>query len=126
MERTVCDYKQNNTLFVQSKKQSQRNSHESQSPQNLPRPCNSKMGESISITGAIQQYKYTETNKNRQYKWSKTETVYCICRRSEGGKLMIFCDSCYEWYHGDCVIVTPEMGTNTNTYKCPLYVTEDT
>ncbi|RZF37140.1 hypothetical protein LSTR_LSTR015330 [Laodelphax striatellus] len=28
---------------------------------------------------------------------------YCICRSSDSSRFMIGCDSCEEWYHGDCI-----------------------
>lgn len=29
--------------------------------------------------------------------------LYCECRQPHGGRFMISCDSCEEWFHGECV-----------------------
>ena len=28
--------------------------------------------------------------------------VYCICRLPDDGSLMVFCDTCKEWFHQSC------------------------
>ena len=45
--------------------------------------------------------------------------VWCMCRQGENGKFMIQCDSCDEWYHGECVKVTPELAKTFTEYYCP-------
>ena len=45
----------------------------------------------------------------------KTETmgIYCVCRMpEEGGKRMICCDTCKEWYHENCVFIPKEAWEN--------------
>ena len=63
----------------------------------------------------------TITSPPRQVKQkTRGETVYCV-----GGRFMIQCDLCYEWYHGDCVNVTQEEASDINTYYCPLCRVDD-
>lgn len=50
--------------------------------------------------------------------------VNCICRKGEDG-LMIQCDGCDEWFHGECVSVTQEDADKTEQYICGLCL-EDT
>ena len=48
-----------------------------------------------------------------------------VCKQPHGGRFMIQCDLCYEWYHGDCVNVTQEEASDINTYYCPLCGVDD-
>lgn len=46
--------------------------------------------------------------------------IYCVCRRGyTEGEFMIECDICDEWYHGECVGITPELAETLRTYECP-------
>ena len=49
--------------------------------------------------------------------------VYCLCHLPEDGHFTICCDHCNEWYHGDCVGITPdnklEMKEDNKEYICP-------
>lgn len=49
----------------------------------------------------------------------KIEATYCLCEQPDNGEFMIGCDRCSEWYHGQCVQITPEMAENIQTYICP-------
>jgi [histone H3]-trimethyl-L-lysine4 demethylase len=48
-----------------------------------------------------------------------TQDVFCICRSSESG-LMIECDTCGEWYHGNCVRVSRREAKAQTSYICPV------
>jgi COMPASS component SPP1 len=45
-------------------------------------------------------------------------TFYCICRSSQANGFMICCDSCEEWFHGDCVKITEKEAKNIKKYYC--------
>lgn len=51
---------------------------------------------------------------------NKEEGVYCICRTSDTSRFMIGCDNCNEWYHGDCISITPEFSRNISKFFCLL------
>lgn len=38
------------------------------------------------------------------------DKLWCVCRKPHGGKFMISCDVCKDWFHGHCVNVTKLMG----------------
>ena len=49
------------------------------------------------------------------------ETLFCICRQPyDETRFMIGCDGCEDWFHGDCVGVTPSESTHIDKYYCPL------
>ncbi|CAH8514798.1 unnamed protein product [Schistosoma intercalatum] len=47
------------------------------------------------------------------------DEVYCVCRSSDAERFMIACDQCEEWYHGDCINVTPKQAEQIKTFYCP-------
>ncbi|XP_063960195.1 uncharacterized protein LOC135155224 [Lytechinus pictus] len=48
------------------------------------------------------------------------ETLYCLCHQSyDETRFMIGCDKCDDWFHGDCVGVTPGENLNIDKYYCP-------
>ncbi|KAA0191191.1 PHD finger and CXXC domain-containing protein [Fasciolopsis buskii] len=49
---------------------------------------------------------------------TKNLPVYCICRSTDGERFMIACDRCEEWYHGDCINVTPKQAEQIKTFYC--------
>lgn len=37
--------------------------------------------------------------------------LWCICRQPHNNRFMICCDKCEDWFHGKCVNITKQMGT---------------
>ena len=56
-------------------------------------------------------------------KKKKSSDVWCICRKPHGGRFMICCDKCNEWFHGSCVKVSLAegklMAKSGAEYICP-------
>ena len=48
---------------------------------------------------------------------SDTE-VYCFCRRPDDGRLMVQCNQCDGWFHGECVGVTTQEVADLDQYIC--------
>uniref|UniRef100_A0A5K3FN92 PHD-type domain-containing protein n=1 Tax=Mesocestoides corti TaxID=53468 RepID=A0A5K3FN92_MESCO len=46
------------------------------------------------------------------------EPVYCVCRSSQCDSFMIACDACEEWYHGECINVTPKQAECIQKFYC--------
>uniref|UniRef100_T1KQN6 CXXC-type zinc finger protein 1 n=1 Tax=Tetranychus urticae TaxID=32264 RepID=T1KQN6_TETUR len=46
------------------------------------------------------------------------DTSYCICRSSDTSRFMIGCDSCNEWYHGDCISITEQLAKTITKFYC--------
>ena len=44
---------------------------------------------------------------------------FCLCRRPRGGRDMIKCQWCMEWFHDSCVNVTVSDYDLTSKYQCP-------
>ena len=45
--------------------------------------------------------------------------LYCICRQSHSAdSFMIACETCSEWYHGNCVHVTEQEAESMNEWVC--------
>jgi len=52
----------------------------------------------------------------------QTKERYCICNRTEAeapDTMMIDCDICKNWFHGECVNLTPEEMEELEFYACP-------
>lgn len=46
--------------------------------------------------------------------------LYCLCRAPfDSKRFMLGCDTCDEWYHGDCVGITEEQADALGNYVCP-------
>ncbi|KAI8808902.1 hypothetical protein BJ742DRAFT_806826 [Cladochytrium replicatum] len=46
--------------------------------------------------------------------------TFCICNQSaEGGRPMIMCDYCNDWFHFSCVLLTKEQVESIDKYCCP-------
>ena len=50
---------------------------------------------------------------------SSDTDVYCFCRRPDDGRLMVQCDQCDGWFHGECVGVTTQEVADLDQYICP-------
>ncbi|KAM7411556.1 hypothetical protein PAMA_021513 [Pampus argenteus] len=57
-----------------------------------------------------------------------SNALYCICRQKHNKRFMICCDSCQEWFHGDCVGVRETQGRKMERigqeYICPPCTTK--
>ncbi|XP_013889585.1 CXXC-type zinc finger protein 1 [Austrofundulus limnaeus] len=45
--------------------------------------------------------------------------VYCVCRKPDINCFMIGCDSCTEWFHGDCIGVSEKAAKSIRVWFCP-------
>uniref|UniRef100_A0A7N6AVJ8 CXXC-type zinc finger protein 1 n=1 Tax=Anabas testudineus TaxID=64144 RepID=A0A7N6AVJ8_ANATE len=45
--------------------------------------------------------------------------VYCVCRKPDINCFMIGCDSCTEWFHGDCIGVSEKAAKAIRVWYCP-------
>ena len=50
---------------------------------------------------------------------SSDTDVYCFCRRPDRGRLMVQCDQCDGWFHGECMGVTTQEVADLDQYICP-------
>lgn len=50
------------------------------------------------------------------------ERLWCVCHTPYvPGQFMIQCDQCNEWYHGECVNITPEIANKMTEKNIPYY-----
>ncbi|KJE91122.1 hypothetical protein CAOG_002306 [Capsaspora owczarzaki ATCC 30864] len=48
------------------------------------------------------------------------EELYCLCKKPYDSSLfMIECNVCHDWFHGECVNVTPAQADSIDKYHCP-------
>lgn len=45
---------------------------------------------------------------------------HCLCGGPNDGTFMLGCDKCEQWFHGRCVKVSNETGSNLDRWLCPL------
>ncbi|XP_055021867.1 CXXC-type zinc finger protein 1-like [Boleophthalmus pectinirostris] len=45
--------------------------------------------------------------------------VYCLCRKPDINCFMIGCDSCAEWFHGDCIGISEKAAKPIRVWYCP-------
>ena len=52
------------------------------------------------------------------------QKLWCLCRQPDDGHFMICCNRCNEWYHGDCVVITSDIGyqmeEDAKEFICPM------
>ena len=46
------------------------------------------------------------------------EPLYCDCRRPYKNEFMIFCETCLEWYFGQCVGINAVQAKDIDKYVC--------
>eukprot|EP01090_Pellita_catalonica_P021186 TRINITY_DN785_c0_g1_i4.p1 TRINITY_DN785_c0_g1~~TRINITY_DN785_c0_g1_i4.p1 ORF type:complete len:435 (-),score=86.25 TRINITY_DN785_c0_g1_i4:1855-3159(-) len=70
--------------------------------------------------------KESKTEKNDSGKKQRTKTKstkknlkeYCICKEPDGGRDMINCDGCKDWFHYECVGITTKVAPTIGEYFC--------
>ncbi|XP_037540372.1 CXXC-type zinc finger protein 1 [Nematolebias whitei] len=48
-----------------------------------------------------------------------SSAVYCVCRKPDINCFMIGCDSCTDWFHGDCIGVSERAAKTIQVWFCP-------
>ena len=49
----------------------------------------------------------------------------CFCRRPDDSRLMVQCDQCDGWFHGECIGVTTQEDADLDQYICPSFFRDD-
>ncbi|RDA84871.1 hypothetical protein CP532_2104 [Ophiocordyceps camponoti-leonardi (nom. inval.)] len=67
--------------------------------------------------------KKSDKNKNAREESADDESdngPYCICRGPDDHRWMICCESCEDWFHGECINITKETGEGLiERFICP-------
>lgn len=77
-----------------------------------------------SFSSSNQHHNYTKPSVKRlsdsepEAEDDEEELLYCICRTKDTSRFMIGCDSCNEWYHGDCISITEDYAKNIKQFFC--------
>ncbi|AAS51341.2 ACR115Wp [Eremothecium gossypii ATCC 10895] len=50
---------------------------------------------------------------------STGEDVYCICKKPDGGELMVQCDGCGDWFHFTCIRIPSAYKSLVFSFYCP-------
>src|SRR5690606_33008763 len=51
------------------------------------------------------------------------DQLYCLCQKKNDASLpMIFCDTCKNWFHLDCVNLAEDAAVQLKSWSCPLCV----
>jgi COMPASS component SPP1 len=66
---------------------------------------------------------------NTRYPWlpprsyrkfnDNSEELFCICRKTDTGELMVGCDGCDDWFHFSCIHVPKIYSELIQSYYCP-------
>ncbi|KAL0266265.1 UNVERIFIED_CONTAM: hypothetical protein PYX00_008858 [Menopon gallinae] len=73
----------------------------------------------------IKQFDLPERKSKIATLLKQDEQAYCICRSSDSSRFMIGCDSCEEWYHGDCINITEKEAKYIKQFFCVRCREED-
>ena len=66
-----------------------------------------------------------ETVGKKDIKDGEDIQVFCYCRKPDDGEIMVFCNSCEEWFHGRCVGILSEMDSQKiGDYFCDICMKE--
>lgn len=73
-----------------------------------------KRGVNLAVLAVLNNDAEDETEEEEEEEESDPDDdpnrLWCICKTPHGGRFMIACDACEEWFHGKCVNVTKAMG----------------
>lgn len=70
---------------------------------------------------AVDPNSYNAMTSEPENQTSDSETsskVYCVCREPEGERLMVYCDSCGEWFHAECIKMDENTAKRLPTFTC--------
>ncbi|ODV57996.1 Spp1p ASCRUDRAFT_72996 [Ascoidea rubescens DSM 1968] len=56
---------------------------------------------------------------------NQIEDVFCLCSKPDNGDIMISCDSCFAWYHFNCLNIHSNLKSLIFKFNCPYCVLED-
>lgn len=60
-----------------------------------------------------------KVDKGESIEEEDADQIYCLCRKPDDGEFMIQCNYCEDWFHGQCVQLTPELADTIRAFKCP-------
>jgi hypothetical protein len=70
----------------------------------------------------VRSYDESEAITGQKRQEDKDDKPYCLCRRSisDANIEMVQCDACEDWYHLECVNLSPAMVDQIGKYMCPV------
>ncbi|XP_039295471.1 CXXC-type zinc finger protein 1 [Nilaparvata lugens] len=84
-----------------------------------------KASSKLSREEIAKQFQLPERKSKIAYILKQDDKKYCICRSSDTSRFMIACDSCEEWYHGDCIGIQENQAKSIHKYFCVQCQDED-
>lgn len=63
------------------------------------------------------QKEYEEFTRAPKYSLD-SEELFCVCRKPDGGELMVACDGCDEWFHFKCMGINKRCKDLVKSYYC--------